>query len=48
MKKLKKENPHVRAYLDTSFGKEEFYKKFNFITREEANLGAGMIYKEYE
>lgn len=42
---LKKINPNIRAYLGASKGKEEFYKKFGFITREEADLGAGMILK---
>lgn len=42
---LKKINPNIRVYLGASEGKEEFYKKFGFITRQEANLGAGMILK---
>lgn len=42
---LKKINPNIRSYLGASKGKEEFYKKFGFITREEADLGAGMILK---
>ena len=41
--KIREENPYVRVYLGASKGKEEFYKKFGFITREEANLGSGMI-----
>ena len=44
--KIKKENPEVRVYLGASKGKEGFYRKFDFITREEANLGSGMILKE--
>ena len=40
---VKLENPYVRVYLGASKGKEKFYKKFGFITREEANLGSGMI-----
>lgn len=40
---LKKINPNIRTYLGASQGKEEFYKKFGFITRHEANLGEGMI-----
>jgi len=40
---LRKINPYLRTYLGASKGKEEFYKKCGFITREEANLGAGMI-----
>lgn len=35
--------PNIRVYLGASKGKEEFYKKFGFITRDEANLGKGMI-----
>lgn len=42
---LKKINPNIRVYLGAAEGKEEFYKKFGFITRQEANLGAGMILK---
>ena len=41
--KLKEINPDLRAYLGASKGKEDFYRKCGFITREEANLGAGMI-----
>lgn len=40
---LQKVNPDLRTYLGASKGKEEFYKKCGFITREEANLGPGMI-----
>ena len=46
IKELKLENPDIRVYLGASKGKEEFYKKFGFITREDAKLGAGMIYKD--
>lgn len=42
---LKKINPNIRAYLGASKEKEDFYKKFGFITRKEANLGEGMILK---
>lgn len=42
---LKKINPNIRIYLGASKGKEEFYKKFGFISRYEANLGEGMILK---
>ena len=45
---IKLENPYVRVYLGASKGKEEFYKKFDFITREEANLGKGMILNNFE
>ena len=41
----KKINPEIRTYLGASKGKEGFYRKFDFITREEANLGSGMILK---
>ncbi len=36
-------NPNIRTYLGASKGKEEFYKKFGFKTRSEADLGEGMI-----
>lgn len=42
----KKVNPDIRVYLGASKGKEDFYKKFGFITRKEANLGEGMILTE--
>ena len=45
---IKLENPYVRVYLGASKGKEEFYKKFGFITREEAELGEGMILNIFE
>lgn len=45
---IKLENPYVRVYLGASKGKEEFYRKFGFITREEADLGKGMILNNYE
>ena len=45
---IKLENPYVRVYLGASKGKEEFYKKFGFITREEADLGEGMILNSFE
>lgn len=40
---VKLENPYVRVYLGASKGKEKFYERFGFITREDANLGSGMI-----
>ena len=43
IKELKKVNSELRVYLGASKGKEEFYKKFGFITRYEAGLGEGMI-----
>lgn len=41
----KKVNPNIRTYLGASKGKESFYKKFGFVTRAEADLGEGMIFK---
>lgn len=43
VKELKIENPYIRTYLGASKGKEDFYRKFGFITRKEANLGEEMI-----
>ena len=43
IEEYKKVNPNIRTYLGASKGKEEFYKKFGFKTREEADLGEGMI-----
>ena len=40
---IKIENPYVRVYFGASKGKEKFYERFGFITREDANLGSGMI-----
>jgi len=40
---IKIENPYVRVYLGASKRKEKFYERFGFITREDANLGSGMI-----
>lgn len=42
-----KENPDARVYLGSSLGKEDFYKKFGFVTRKEAGLGEGMIYDRH-
>ena len=36
-------NHDLRAYLGASAGKDDFYKRFGFMTREEAGLGAGMV-----
>ena len=36
-------NRDLRAYLGASAEKENFYKKFGFITRGQAGLGAGMV-----
>ena len=46
IKEIQKENPDIRIYLGASQGKEEFYRKFGFVERSEANLGAGMILKD--
>ena len=45
VKDLKKLNPNIRTYVGPSKGIEGFYKKFGFISREEADLGKGMILK---
>lgn len=45
IKELQKENPDMRVYLGASKGKEDFYKKFGFISRKDAELGEGMILK---
>ena len=39
-------SPHIRTYLGASEGKEDFYRRFGFVTREEFGLGAGMILKK--
>lgn len=39
----KKINPSIRTYLGASKGREEFYKKFGFETRSDADLGEGMV-----
>ena len=46
VEELRKENPDLLLYLGASKGKEDFYRKCGFITREDAGLGAGMIYDE--
>ncbi len=43
---IKNDNPDMRVYLGASKGKEEFYKHFGFIERDEVDLGAGMILNE--
>ena len=45
---IKLENPYVRVYLGASKGKEKFYERFGFITRDKANLGSGMILEGFE
>ena len=36
-------NPNIRTYLGASKGKEQFYERFGFKTRSNADLGEGMI-----
>lgn len=43
--KIKKVNPDLKVYLASFKGKENFYKKFNFLTREELNMGKVMMLK---
>lgn len=45
VEEYKKINPNIRTYLGASKGKEDFYKKFGFISRPNEELGAGMILK---
>lgn len=45
IEKYKKESPEIRVYLGASKGKEDFYKKFGFVTRTNVGLGEGMILK---
>ena len=40
---IKQENPDLRVYLGASKNREEFYEKFGFIKRIDADLGCGMI-----
>ena len=43
---IKKENPDLRVYLGASKNREGFFEKFGFISRSDADLGAGMILKD--
>ena len=43
---IKQENPDLRVYLGASKNREEFYEKFGFIKRIDADLGYGMILKQ--
>ncbi len=45
IKTIERENPYLRVYLGASKGKEEFYEKFGFTKRIDADLGYGMILK---
>lgn len=38
-------NPSIRVYLGASKGKEGFYEKFDFVSRPNESLGAGMVWK---
>ena len=40
---FKKVNPNIRTYLGASKNKDDFYKKFGFKSRSDANLGDGMV-----
>ena len=46
IKELKHKNPDLLVYLGASKNKEGFYEKFGFVTRTDADLGAGMILKD--
>ena len=46
IKELKHQNPDLLVYLGASKNKEGFYEKFGFVTRTDADLGAGMILKD--
>lgn len=46
IKELKGWSPTLRVYLGASKNKEDFYKKFGFITRAEADLGDGMLWRK--
>lgn len=37
-------NPSIRVYLGASKGKEGFYEKFDFVSRPNEILGAGMVW----
>lgn len=43
VERLKAASPEIRVYLGASKGKEDFYRKFGFVSRREADLGDGMI-----
>lgn len=45
VEEYKKVNPNIRTYLGASKGKEDFYKKFGFVSRPNEELGAAMILK---
>ena len=39
-------SPHIRTYLSSSAGREDFYRKFGFVTRDELSLGCSMALKK--
>ena len=43
---IKQENPDLRVYLGASKNREEFYEKFGFIKRIDADLGYGMVFNK--
>ena len=45
---IKQENPDLRVYLGASKNREEFYEKFGFIKRIDADLGYGMILNKWK
>jgi len=45
IEKVKIQNSDLRVYLGASEGKEDFYRKFGFMTRDEYGIGEGMILK---
>lgn len=44
---IKRENPSLRVYLGASKNREKFYEKFGFVKRIDADLGYGMILKQW-
>ncbi len=45
VEKFKIINPNIKVYLGAVKGKENFYRKFGFISRKEAGKGEAMILK---
>lgn len=46
IEEIKKRNPDLMVYCGASKNKEDYYRKFGFITREEFGVGSGMILKD--
>ena len=44
---VKKENSNLRVYAGASKNREEFYEKFGFIKRTDADLGYGMVLTKF-